>query len=433
MAMPAALEGIFMIFLSNVDLIMVGTLGTTAVAAVGIFTQPRMMILTLARSLSASLTLLVAECYGRGEKGKAVSFLLQSLFLWGSVLLLLHVLFFRYLDGILLWMGAEDIYLPLALSYGNIALAAVFVTSLAAILQAVMLGFGKTGAVLLTNLQGNVVNIFVSALLIFGIGPFPEMGVRGAAIGTLAGAVCTLAGTLVFLERENMLKEKRMSFREYFREFMPVFAGVFSEQGFERIGMVIYTRMAAELGTIPYAIHVICMNFCDFYYSFAGGLGKASMVLAGQSRGKADVHAWEGYLRSGFKWSAIFSLTAFLLTLFLREEIFSLYSKDGETAALGSAILIFVAVVSFPEAHAMVSAGVLRGTGKTAQVAVYSFVSITILRPILTAVFLYVMNMGLYGAWLALAIDQSIRAVCAHALLRRIRKNIKWKGEWVAS
>lgn len=420
-AMPAAMEGVFMILLSNVDIILVGALGTESIAAVSIFTQPRMMILTLARSLAAALSLLAAEHYGRGTREKASELLLQSLLVWGTVLFFVHLFFYWFLADILRWMGAEESYLPLALSYADIALFSVFITSVTALLQALMLGFGETGAVLRTNLQGNVVNVAASALLIFGIGPFPALGVPGAAIGTVIGTVCTLGGTLVYLQHHRMLRGRFLPSRDYFKKFLPVFGGVFSEQGFERVGMVLYTRMVAELGTIPYAVHAICMNFCDFYYCFAGGLGKASMVLAGQSRGKGDPEAWERYLRVGIRWGLFFSLLSFLLTFLLREEIFSIYSSDAEAMAMGSIIMVFVAAVSFPEAHAMICAGVLRGSGKTTQVAAYSFVSVAVLRPIVTAFFLYKMGWGLVGAWTALALDQSIRAGCSHFLLRRIR------------
>ena len=184
--------------------------------------------------------------------------------------------------------------------------------------------------------------------------------------------------------------------------------------------MVVYTRMVAELGTIPYAIHAIAMNYCDFYYSFCNGKGKASTVLAGHNRDSHKQNEWRRYLWTGMRWSLIFSIIVFLITFLLREEIFAVYARDAALLPLGSLIIAYVAAVSFPEAYQMVCAGILRASGKTTQVAAYSFISITVLRPIITYIFLYKYNMGLEGAWLSLALDQSMRAICAAILLRKV-------------
>ena len=420
-AMPAAWEGLFMVLLSSVDIIMVGALGTSAIAAVSIFTQPRMMLLCVVRSVASVLTLLTARKFGAQKLSEVPALLSRTLFCMVILMGALHLLFFWQLEGILSWMGAKEDYMAAALSYGDIALLGVFLTTLSTILQAVQLGYGHTRQVMSANVQGNVVNIIGNALFIFGLGPFPELGVVGAAIGTVMGTSWTLAATGWQLRQSEWAGwGSFLPTREYFREFLPVFAGVFSEQGFERIGMVLYTRMVAELGTAAYAVHAICMNFCDFYYCFAGGLGKANMVMAGHAHGAGDWAYWQRQLRAGLKWSVLFSMVSFVLTFALREEIFSLYSHEAELLPLGAMIMIFVAAVSFPEAHAMVCAGVLRGSGQTSQVAAYSFVSIAFLRPLITAFFLQVLELGLAGAWLALAIDQSIRAGCASFLLWRL-------------
>ena len=275
--------------------------------------------------------------------------------------------------------------------------------------------------VLSINIQGNVVNVVLNALLIFGLGPFPALGVLGAALGTVGGAVWSLILTVQILYTWGIFSQGNYHLtREYLSEFLGVFGGIFSEQGFERIGMVVYTRMVAELGTIPYAVHAIAMNFCDFYYCFCNGMGKASTVLAGHNR---DIHKqdeWRRYLWRGMRWSLIFSAVAFLITFFLREEIFGIYAHDSALMPLGSLIIAYVAIVSFPEAYQMVCAGILRASGKTTQVAAYSFVSITVLRPIITYIFLYELNMGLEGAWMSLVLDQTMRASCAALLLRRV-------------
>ena len=419
--LPTALEGVLMIFLSNADIIMVGTLGTGAIAAVSIFTQPRMMLLTAARSVAAAVTILIAERFGQDRHDTYGDVLKKTMVLVVLVLGLAHIFFFISLDDILLWMGAQHEYLPDAMVYGLWTLPAVFITSVTTLMQAVMFGRGESMTVLSINIQGNIVNVALNALLIFGLGPFPELGVLGAALGTVGGAVWSFAMSMRVLLSWGIFSQGSYRLtRAYLREFLGVFGGIFSEQGFERIGMVVYTRMVAELGTIPYAIHAIAMNFCDFSYNFGGGLGKASTVLAGHNRDVGKRDEWRRYLWTGIRWSLIFSTAAFLLTFVLRAEIFSVYAHDSALVPLGSLIIGYVAAVSFPEAHQMVCAGILRASGKTTQVAAYSFISITLLRPIITYVLLYELHMGLEGAWLSLAIDQTIRALCATMLLRGV-------------
>ena len=419
--LPAALEGVLMIFLSNADIVMVGMLGTGAIAAVSIFTQPRMILLTVARSVAAAVTILIAERYGQERHDSYGDVLKKTMVLLVAVLGLAHIAFFVHLDAILLWMGAQHDYLPDAMVYGIWTLPAVFITAVTTLMQAVMFGRGESMTVLSINIQGNVVNVILNALLIFGLGPFPALGVLGAALGTVGGTLWSFFLTVRVLYRLGIFAQGNCRLtRAYLREFLGVFGGIFSEQGFERIGMVIYTRMVAELGTIPYAVHAIAMNFCDFYYSFCNGMGKASTVLAGHNRDMHRQDEWKCYFWRGMRWSLIFSTGAFLITFFLREEIFGVYSHDAALIPLGSLIIAYVAVVSFPEAYQMVCAGILRASGKTMQVAVYSFVSITILRPIITYILLYEFYMGLEGAWISLAIDQSMRAACAAVLLRGV-------------
>ncbi|WP_313990435.1 MATE family efflux transporter [uncultured Selenomonas sp.] len=419
--LPAALEGVLMIFLSNADIIMVGSLGTAAIAAVSIFTQPRMILLTVARSVAAAVTILVAERFGRDRHDTYGDILKKTMVLVAFALGSAHILFFLCLDEILLWMGAQYDYLPDALLYGTWTLPAVFITSLTVLMQAVMFGRGESMTVLSINMQGNVVNVVLNAVLIFGLGPFPQLGVLGAALGTIGGAVWSFVMSMRILLIWGIFRQGSYRLTSaYLREFFGVFGGIFSEQGFERIGMVLYTRMVAELGTVAYAVHSIAMNFCDFYYNFCNGMGKASTVLAGHNRAIEKSEEWRRYLWTGMRWSLIFSTGAFLLTYVLRSEIFGIYAHDPALFPLGSLIIAYVAVVSFPEAYQMVCAGILRASGKTTQVAAYSFVSITILRPIITYILVYEFQMGLEGAWLSLAIDQSTRALCAASLLRSV-------------
>ena len=412
-----------MTFLAAADLIMVGVLGPLAIAAVSIFLPLRLVLLTVARSLASAISILTANKFGAGEYTRIKVLMRQSFTVSFLVLGVLHVAFYMLFDWLVVLMGAQADYLELALAYGHIAVAAVFLNSLSLILQAVQLGVGKTASIMKSNIVGNVLNIICNYFLITGFGSFAGWGVRGAAISTIIGSLCTLGITLWIMWQENLFSAGlwQLPDRQFRKEFLPVFGGVFSELGAERLGMLAYGWMTARLGTLPYAVHSICYNICDFSYDFIFGFGKANMVLAGQARGARDYAGWHKYRNLGFKWGLGLSLVFFCILYFGRVPIFSIYSSDAQALALSELIMFWVAAVGIPQAHTIITAGILRGSGQTAAVAAYSFVLISILRPLMTAFFIYYCDLGIIGAWTAMFCDQSLRSLCFTWKVLKIR------------
>ncbi len=422
-ALPAALEGIFMTFLAAADLIMVGVLGAKAIAAVSIFLPLRLVLLTVSRSLASAVTILTANKFGSGQYS-AIKVLLRQSFTVSSILLVvLHLLFYCFFEKLVVLMGAQSDYLELALAYGNIAVAAVLLNSLSLLLQGTLLGVGRTSAIMKSNIVGNVVNIVCNYFLITGFGSFAGWGVRGAAISTIIGSLCTLGITVWIMKQEGFFSDGLLQLPDkiFWREFMPVFGGVFSELGAERIGMLAYGWMTARLGTLPYAVHSICYNICDFSYDFIFGFGKANMVLAGQMRGAADYANWKRCRSIGFKWGLGLSVASFIILYAARVPIFSVYSQDAQALALSETVMFWVAAVCIPQGHTIITAGILRGSGQTTAVAVYSFVLITVLRPLMTAFFIYYCKLGIVGAWVPMFLDQSLRSLCFTWKVMRIR------------
>ena len=422
-ALPAALEGIFMTFLAAADLIMVGVLGAKAIAAVSIFLPLRLVLLTVSRSLASAVTILTANKFGSGQYSAIKVLLRQSFTVSGVLLIVLHLLFYGFFEKLVVLMGAQSDYLELALAYGNIAVAAVLLNSLSLLLQGTLLGVGRTSAIMKSNIVGNVVNIVCNYFLITGFGSFVGWGVRGAAISTIIGSLCTLGITVWIMKQEGFFSDGLLQLPDkiFWREFMPVFGGVFSELGAERIGMLAYGWMTARLGTLPYAVHSICYNICDFSYDFIFGFGKANMVLAGQMRGAADYATWKRCRSIGFKWGLGLSVASFIILYAARVPIFSVYSQDAQALALSETVMFWVAAVCIPQVHTIITAGILRGSGQTTAVAVYSFVLITVLRPLMTAFFIYYCKLGIVGAWVPMFLDQSLRSLCFTWKVMRIR------------
>lgn len=101
--------------------------------------------------------------------------------------------------------GAKPEYLYQAMQYAIPALLSLAVSAPSIILHGILAGIGDTKTVLTANVFGNVINILCNAILIYGIGPFPQFGVWGAGIGTLVGTITTLIATLmVFMKKEHI-------------------------------------------------------------------------------------------------------------------------------------------------------------------------------------------------------------------------------------
>ena len=398
LAWPAAAEGLLLMLLTAADLLMVSALGNTAVAAVSIFSQPRMVILCVTRSYSVALSAYVARRRGKHPDESLTSCSRASLMLGCGLSMLLLVGTWIGAGPLLRLAGAQDDYINLGLQYAFPTLVSLALSGPAIVLHGILAGLGDTKSVLVSNVLGNGVNVVFNALLIYGLGPFPHLGVFGAGRGHPA----TLRGRGAWLPE-----------REYLCSLAPLATGTFLEQAAERFGMFTFSRLVADLGTAALSVHNICGSLCDIYYSFSQGLGKASLVQAGQALGSGrtcNLKRIGAVSRRAALWTGG---AATLLYLLLRSPLLQFYHLEGNDLALGCEIMIFVAAVNIPEAWAMVHAGLLRGLGHTSFVALYSLISIAVVRPILTFFLVYELGLGLYGAWIALTLDQTTRAVCS--------------------
>lgn len=151
------------------------------------------------------------------------------------------------------------------------------------------------------------------------------------------------------------------------------------------------------------------MNIITISFAFGDGLSVASVSLVGQSLGEKRpdlAKVYGGFCqRLGFLCSAT---VAFVYVVFGR-DVFRLFSADPEILDYGAMIMDFVAVIVFLQISQVIYSGCLRGGGDTRFVALVSLISVACIRPLSGWLFVYPLGMGLFGAWLGLAIDQLLR------------------------
>ncbi len=413
-AWPSAVESTLVGLVGAIDTMMVGGIGTAAIAAVGITNQPKFILLAAINSLNVGVTAIVARRKGENNQESANSCLRQCLLLSAFISIFMAVMGFLYASEILIFAGAEADYLDYAVSYFRILMVSIFFQAINLTINAAQRGAGNTRISMRTNVTGNIVNVIFNYLLINGVWFFPKLGVQGAAIATALGAfVACCMSVATLLKRGSFLSFHTIGRWKLSKALLlllfSISGSALIEQVFMRIGFFTYAKLVAALGTTAYATHLICMNILSLSFNFADGFGVAASSLMGQSLGAKRPDMATLYVKAGQR--IVFCISAVLCVCFITGRYFlvSLFSQEAEVIELGAIIVLFIAGITWLQTSQVVISDSLRGAGDTRFVALSSLISVTLFRPFLAWLFCYPLGFGLIGAWFSLFADQGIR------------------------
>lgn len=418
LAYPAIIEQLLVTLVSMADMIMVGGLGASAIAAVGLSNQPIFTANAIFSAISIGSTALIARLMGAQDYRLANRAARQSLILAVSASLVLMVGVFFFAPAMIHFMRAEADVAPLAITYSRIMGVSLVFSLTSMILNGVLRGAGDMRTPMRVNVVANVINIVLNYFLIFGVGPFPRLGVAGAAVATLISHMVAFGLVLsVFFSGRFVLNFKRgQSYRpdwELIKRILNVGLPASLEQLIMRFGMMLYARTVSSLGTISYAAHQIAINSEGITFTPGMGFSMASTTLVGQSLG-ADMP--ERAKRFGIESRRLAMLTMGLLGLllfFFPEQIIGFYTNDPAVIEQGVFCLRIIALAQPIMGATFVMMGSLRGAGDTRFVMLVTMLGIWGGRLGAAYLLVNVMELGLAGAWIAMAVDHIVRASIA--------------------
>lgn len=427
-AWPSVVETVLVGLIASVDTMMVGGIGAKAIAAVGLTTQPKLIVLAMVMSLNVGVTVISARRRGENDKLGASRCLRQSLMISLVMSLFTVSLAFVYARKVLLLAGAQPDTIDMATIYFQIMLLGMPFQCLGLTINAAQRGCGNTKISMRTNLAANGVNLLFNYLLINGIGPFPEMGVTGAAIATAMGSVVAfLMAVKSILEPSSFLYIGAGSSWRFDKKtvgsIFSVSSSAFVEQVCMRIGFLVFAMIIANLGTIAFATHQICMNLINISFTVGDGLGIASSSLIGQNMGKKRPDLAVMYGKVCQRFAMIIAVFVVLLFTMGRRMCIGLFSNDPQVMELGVRVMLIIAATAPIQMSQVIFSGSLRGAGDTRYVAVASLISITLIRTTLSWFLCYPMKLGLIGAWFGLFFDQTLRCVLCYVRFHQ--------GKWV--
>lgn len=422
-AWPSFIELLLTQLASMVDLMMVGSMGgkanpeigTQALAAVGLTTQPKFLLMTAFIAMNTGVTALIARNKGTNDSKQANLVVRQGLLFTFCATIILSILGFLFAKPMVLFMGStEEIVTKWATQYLQIQMIGFLSFALTSTITASLRAVGDSKTCMIYNLIANVVNVIFNWLLIYGNLGFPELGVAGASLATVIGQVVAfIMAFAVILKGNGFL---RLEFKLGFKPNKIVLGNMLNigfpamiEQLLMRAGMIIFAKTVASLGTTAYATHQVCMNIQALSFMTGQAFAVSATTLMGQSLGKRRTDMAQAYCSRTRKVGLVFSLILALTFMVFGKQIVGLYNSDTEIIEIGGRIMLFVAFLQPFQSAQFIIAGGLRGAGDTRATAIVTFFTVLLVRPI-AAIILVNSGLGLYGAWLALAIDQIMRS-----------------------
>ena len=423
MVLEMAMESVFAV----VDIFFVSRLGPEAMATVGLTESLLAIIYTLAMGLSIAVTATVARRTGEQDPEGASTAAGQAMVLGVLISLALGALGLWFAPALLSLMGAEARVIEVGAGYTRILLGGNGVILLLFLLNAAFRGAGDAAIAMRVLWFGNGLNILLDPLLIFGLGPFPKLGLSGAATATMIGrgsAVCLQLLVLFRISGRLKLKLHHLRPRLALMVRMVRLSGTGTFQVFVStaswIGLV---RLIAGFGSEALAGYTVAVRIVLFALLPAWGLSNAAATLVGQGLGAGKPDRAERAVWMAGKMNFVFLGTIGVLFILFAPGIVSLFSSDGATAVHAIHGLRIISAGFFFYGYGMVLPQAFNGAGDAWTPTWLNLFCFWVVEIPLAWVLAYGAEWGVDGVFAAITFAFSTIAVLAAVLFKRGR----WK------
>jgi len=424
LAIPMVMEMVLESLFAVVDVFWVAHVGADAVATVGLTESLLMLVFAVGIGLSLSTTAMVARRIGEKDPEDAAVAAVQAIFLGLAVSFLIGVPCFIYAPNLLKLMGASpDIiatgswYARIALGGGSGAVVLLFLNN------AIFRGAGDAAIAMRLLWVSNIINLALDPCLIFGLGPFPRLGVTGAALATFTGRSIGVLYQFYRLtkgtERIRVLtRQIRLNMEVLWRLLRVSATGIvqFTIANTSWIGLV---RIVSIFGAAALAGYTIAIRIVIFVILPSWGLSNAAATLVGQNLGaKQPERAEQSVWRTGLYNMLFLGGVGVLLGAFAT-PIVRLFTSDPAVVPLAASCLRIVSCGNIGYAYAMVMLQAFNGAGDTVTPTIVNFFGFWLFE--IPLAYWLAIPRGLHsnGVFLSIVIAESSIAAASVVLFRR--------------
>jgi len=427
LAIPMVLEMVLESLFAVVDVFWVGRIGANAIATVGLTESMLSLVFAVAMGLSLSTTAMVARRVGEKDHDGAAIAAVQSIALGLGFSVLMGVPCFFLAPRLLQWMGSSTEIIAVGTTYTRIVLGGSGVVLMLFLNNAIFRGAGDAAIAMRLLWISNIINLALDPCLIFGLGPFPKLGVTGAAVATFTGR-----SIAVFYQFYRLLKgtERIHIFYRHLRINVPVLwrlmrvslTGIlqFAIAHTSWVGLV---RLVSIFGAAALAGYTIAIRIVIFVILPSWGLSNAAATLVGQNLGaKQPDRAEKSVWRTGF-YNVLFLGGIGVCFVLFAEPVIRLFTQDPAVTLLAVSCLRIISYGNIGYAYGMVMLQAFNGAGDTVTPTIVNLFGFWFLEIPLAYWLALPKGLGPKGVFLSIVIAEGAIAAASIVLFR----NGKWK------
>lgn len=431
LAIPMMLEmGMEAIF-AVVDIAFVSRLGTNAIAAVGLTEALITILYAMAIGLGMGVTAMVSRRIGEKDPEAAAVVTGQAIWIGAALAIVIGYTGVTYAADLLRLIGADEAVIAEGKGFTAMLLGGSASILFLFLLNAAFRGAGDAPIALRSLTLANAINIVLDPCLIFGLGPFPELGVTGAAVATTIGRGIGVAYLVYALfGRSGRLKlslSQCVIVPRIIARLLKISIGGIGQFLIATASWIVIMRIVALYGTAPIAAYTIALRLIEFAFLPAWGLGNASATLVGQNLGAGQPDRAEKSVWCASRYNAIFMGVLGLVSVVLAPLIVGLFSSEPEVIRYGTSCIRILGIGYPMYAVGMIIIQAMNGAGDTVTPSVLNFICFWVLQIPLAYWLAEPMAFGPNGVFISLISAESALTILGVLVFRRG----KWKTQQV--
>jgi MATE family, multidrug efflux pump len=426
LAVPMVLEMAMESLFGIVDIFFVAHLGADATATVGITEGMLVLVMAVAFGLSMGATAVVARRVGEHDKNGAAEAAVQCILIGLGFALVILSIALPFAPRLLAWMGASTQILAVGSLYTRIMLSTSGIIVLLFLINAVFRGAGDAAVAMRVLWLANFINLCLDPCLIRGLGPFPKLGVTGAAVSTSIGRSIGVLFQLYMLSKgsahlEILKKHIRLKLKVMWNILEVAGVGVL-QLLVATASWVVMVRLVQSFGSQATAGYTVAIRIVIFSTLPSWGLGSAAATLVGQNLGaKQPERAEQSVWRASF-FNAVFLGVVSIVFFIWAPQLVGIFSADPQVVHYGASCLRIISLCYVLWAYGEIIVQAFNGAGDTWTPTLINFFVYWVVQLPLAFVLAFKFNFGPNGAYYGI--------LAAEILLALIGIYVFRKGKW---